>query len=87
MTRNTLDLATIHLIKTKTEYPIVIDPSHAAGRSDLVPSLTLAAVAAGADGILIETHHNPQRALSDKEQALTLDELKKLLQKIKNLVV
>jgi 3-deoxy-7-phosphoheptulonate synthase len=86
MTRNTLDLATIHLIKTKTDYPIVVDPSHAAGRSDLVPSLTLAAVAAGANGILIETHHNPKQALSDKDQALTLSELKKLLQKIRNLL-
>ena len=86
MTRNTLDIAAIPIIKSATDYPIVVDPSHAAGRSDIVPSLTLAAIAAGANGILIETHPYPDRALSDKDQALTLDELKELLQKIRVLL-
>ena len=72
-TRNTFDVAAIPLLKQETHLPILADPSHAAGRRDLVPSLALAAVAAGADGILVEVHPDPTRALSDGPQSLTPD--------------
>ncbi len=85
LTRNTLDVAAIPLAKQMTGYPVIADPSHAAGRADLVPALTLAALAAGADGVLIEVHPQPQRALSDGKQALTFAQFETLLQKIRRL--
>ena len=71
-TRNTLDVNAIAVIKQTTPYPILADPSHATGRADLVFAGARAAVAAGADGLLVEFHHNPSEALSDAEQALPL---------------
>jgi len=71
-TRNTLDVNAIALIKQTTPFPILADPSHATGRADLVTAGARAAVAAGADGLLVEFHHNPSEALSDGEQALPL---------------
>jgi 3-deoxy-7-phosphoheptulonate synthase len=71
-TRNTLDVNAIALIKETTPFPILADPSHAAGRTDLVVAGARAAVAAGADGLLVEFHHNPREALSDGDQALPL---------------
>lgn len=71
-TRNTLDVNAIALVKQTTPFPILADPSHAAGRADLVAAGARAAVAAGADGLLVEFHHNPSEALSDGEQALPL---------------
>lgn len=71
-TRNTLDVNAVALIKQTTPFPILADPSHATGRSDLVIAGARAAVAAGADGLLVEFHHNPVEALSDAEQALPL---------------
>lgn len=68
--RNTLDLAAVPALKQITHLPIVIDPSHATGRSDLVPPMALAAIAAGADGLLIEVHNDPARALCDGPQSL-----------------
>lgn len=82
-TRNTLDVAAIPLAKQITGYPVIADPSHAAGRADLVPSLTMAALAAGADGVIVEVHPNPAQALSDSKQALTLSQLKELVEKIR----
>ena len=70
-TRNTLDLSVIPIVKEKTHLPIVIDPSHATGDWRLVESMSLAAVAAGADGLIIEVHPNPSKALSDGAQTLT----------------
>jgi 3-deoxy-7-phosphoheptulonate synthase len=69
-TRNTLDISTIPVIKKLSHLPIVIDPSHAAGKWDLVESLSLASVAAGADGLIIEVHHKPEEAMSDGAQSL-----------------
>ena len=69
-TRNTLDLAAVPLIKGLSHLPVVVDPSHATGRWDLVAPMALAAVAAGADGLLIEVHSNPEEALSDGEESL-----------------
>jgi 3-deoxy-7-phosphoheptulonate synthase len=76
---HTLDIAAIVLVKQQTSYPVIADASHAAGRSDLVPPLAKAATAAGADGIMLEVHPQPQRALSDGKQALTLEQVAALL--------
>jgi 3-deoxy-7-phosphoheptulonate synthase len=70
-TRNTLDLAAIPVLKAETHLPVIIDPSHAGGRADLVAPLAFGAVAAGADGLMIEVHPRPEQALSDGEQSLT----------------
>lgn len=70
-TRNTLDIAAIPLLKQKTHLPVLVDPSHAAGNPSLVEPLSAAAVAAGADGLMIEVHPVPQQALSDGDQSIT----------------
>lgn len=70
-TRNTLDLSAIPVLKEETHLPVIIDPSHATGRWELVKPMALAAVAAGADGIMIEVHPNPELALSDGPQSVT----------------
>ena len=72
-TRNTLDIASIPVLKRETHLPVIVDPSHAAGRADLVPALAAAAVAVGADGLIVEVHPDPATALSDGAQSLTLD--------------
>jgi 3-deoxy-7-phosphoheptulonate synthase len=77
-TRNTLDISAVPVLKGLTHLPVIVDPSHAAGRRDLVIPLALAAAAAGADGLLIEAHPHPAEALCDKDQALTDDDLTKL---------
>jgi len=69
-TRNTFDVSAVPVIKLASHLPIVVDPSHSAGRLDLVPALSLAGVAAGADGVLVETHPNPEHALCDGPQSL-----------------
>lgn len=70
MTRNTLDISAVPVIKNLSHLPIIVDPSHAAGRWNLVEPLALAAVAAGADGLMIEVHNHPEDALSDGAQSL-----------------
>lgn len=70
-TRNTLDLAAIPVLKAETHLPVIVDPSHAGGRADLVLPLACGAIAAGADGLMIEVHPRPEQALSDGEQSLT----------------
>src|SRR6266850_790803 len=82
-TRNTLDLATIPIIKKESHCPIVIDPSQGAGRADLVVPLCKGAVAMGADALLIEVHPNPAEAWSDGAQQLTLDGFKTLMNELK----
>jgi 3-deoxy-7-phosphoheptulonate synthase len=84
-TRNTLDLSIIPAVKEITHLPVIVDPSHATGRASLVERMSLAAVAAGSDGIMIEVHPNPKEALCDKEQLLTLAEFDGLVQKIKKM--
>lgn len=69
-TRNTLDIAAIPVIKMRSHLPVIVDPSHASGRADLIEPLSLAAVAAGADGVIIEAHPNPETALCDGAQSL-----------------
>jgi 3-deoxy-7-phosphoheptulonate synthase len=78
-TRNTFDVAAIPVLKKETHLPVVADPSHAAGRRDLVAALSYAAVAAGADGLLIEVHPVPEEAVSDGDQSLTFDEFDALM--------
>ncbi len=70
LTRNTLDISAVSVSKQETHLPIIVDPSHAAGRRDIVPDLAAAAIAAGADGVMVEVHPIPERALSDADQAL-----------------
>ncbi len=82
LTRNTLDLGAVAYLKAKTQFPVIVDPSHAAGSSDLVLPLTKAAKAVGADGVLIEVHPQPALALSDADQALDFDGMRKLFQEI-----
>lgn len=78
-TRNTLDLTVVPIIKELTNLPIILDPSHGTGRKELIRPVTRAAVAIGADGIMIETHPNPCEALSDGKQSLDFDEMKEIL--------
>ena len=72
-TRNTLDLGAVPMLKRHTHLPVIVDPSHGTGLAWMVPSMACAAVAAGADGLLIEVHGHPSRALSDGGQALTFE--------------
>jgi 3-deoxy-7-phosphoheptulonate synthase len=72
--RFTLDLAAVPVLKERTHLPVIVDPSHAAGRRELVRPLSLAAAAAGADGVIVEVHPQPDEALSDGPQALTTGE-------------
>lgn len=78
-TRNTFDLAAIPVLKRETHLPVVADPSHAGGRRHLVTPLSLAAVAAGADGLIIEVHPDPETATSDGEQSLNFPEFEELM--------
>lgn len=80
-TRNTLDLSVIPIIKEKTHLPIIIDPSHATGDWKLVESMSLAAIAAGADGLIIEVHENPECAWSDGAQSLKPKKFAELIEK------
>ncbi len=82
-TRNTLDLMSIPILKEKTEYPIFVDPSHGTGRRELVFPASKAAKALGADGIMVEIHPNPSKALSDGFQSLDFMEFQNLYNKIK----
>lgn len=78
-TRYTLDLAAVPTIQKETYLPVIVDPSHATGRRDLIFSMSCAAIAAGASGLMIEMHYNPAEALVDAQQAITPDELKELI--------
>ncbi len=85
VTRNTLDLSAVPVIKKLSHLPVIVDPSHATGNWEFVPSMACAAVASGCDGLLIEVHYNPEEALSDGIQSLkpdNFDELMKSLRKI-----
>lgn len=82
-TRNTLDLSAIPVLKQITHLPVMVDPSHGVGKWDLVAPMAKAAVAAGADGLLIEVHTNPEEAVSDGEQSLRPEVFKKLMAELK----
>lgn len=84
-TRNTLDLSAIPSIKEASHLPIIVDPSHAAGRRDYVVPLSRGAIAIGADGLLVEVHHDPTHALSDGMQSLYPQQFEELMQEIARL--
>lgn len=86
-TRNTLDISSVPILKNLTHLPVIVDPSHACGISSLVEPLSLASVASGADGLIIEVHNNPSEALCDGEQSLNLHEFENLVQKIKSVAI
>ncbi len=83
VTRNTLDLSAVPILKQLTHLPIVVDPSHGVGRWDLVAPMAKAAIAAGADALIIEVHTNPEEALSDGEQSLRPDIFAELMKELK----
>jgi len=83
--RNMLDVTAVPVLKRETHLPVIIDPSHAGGKAWMVPALSRAAVAAGADGLLVESHINPPEAWSDADQALNPDELKYLMSDLKGI--
>lgn len=85
-TRNTLDLSAVPLLKTMTHLPIVVDPSHATGLSKLVKPMAMAAVACGADGLLIEVHNDPVHALCDGQQSLTPEAFDDLVKSVQNIL-
>lgn len=82
-TRNTLDVQAVPVMKKRTHLPIIVDPSHAGGEAYLVPAGAKAGIAAGADGLMIETHQDPENAWSDGEQCLTPDEFDKLMDQLR----
>ena len=84
-TRNTMDVSAIPVLKKLSHLPVVADPSHGVGKRDLVPPMALASVAAGADGLLMEMHPNPDKAMSDGAQSLYPEQLKELLAKLRQL--
>jgi 3-deoxy-7-phosphoheptulonate synthase len=86
-TRNTLDLSAIPVLKQLTHLPVVVDPSHGVGKWDLVAPMSKASIAAGADGLLIEVHVNPEESLSDGEQSLRPEYFKKLMNELKPIAI
>ncbi len=84
-TRNTLDINAVPVLKEVSHLPVIVDPSHGAGVSRYVPALALAAVAAGADGLMIEMHPHPKAALSDGAQSLKPEQLQELMQRLRRL--
>ncbi len=84
-TRSTLDISAVPVLKEKTHLPVIVDPSHAAGRRSLIPSLARAALAAGADGILIEVHYQPKTALCDSTQQLDIQGFARLMEELRSL--
>lgn len=81
-TRNTLDISAIPILKKESHLPIIVDVSHALGRSDIAAPIAKAALSAGADGIMVETHYNPSVSLSDGEQQMTLPAFKKFYEEV-----
>ena len=84
-TRNTLDLSAVPLLKAMSDLPVIVDPSHGTGLNALVKPMSLAAAAAGADGLMIEVHHDPGHAMCDGEQSLSPESFKDLVQRLMKL--
>ena len=84
-TRNTLDISAVPVIRSQSHLPIVVDPSHAAGRNDIITPLARAAMAAGAHGILVEVHPRPEEALSDGKQSLSFKQFEELYRELREL--
>lgn len=84
-TRNTLDLSAVPVIKNISHLPVIVDPAHATGRTHLVEPMALAAIAAGADGIMVEVHPDPDSALCDGPQALTMEQFDSMMGKVRSI--
>jgi 3-deoxy-7-phosphoheptulonate synthase len=84
-TRNTLDILAVPALKELTHLPVIVDPSHSTGKSSLVPAASKAALAAGADGLIVEVHPNPLRSYSDGEQSLDIPSFEKLMKELSDL--
>lgn len=84
-TRNTLDLSIVPSVKELCHLPVIVDPTHSTGKLSLIGPMSLAAVAGGADGLMIEVHYDPSKALCDKDQAMHPDQFSKLAEQIRNL--
>jgi 3-deoxy-7-phosphoheptulonate synthase len=85
-TRFTLDIGAVPVLKEQTHLPVIVDPSHAAGRRELVPALARAAVAAGADGIIVEAHPHPEEALCDAPQLIRTTQFTEFADEVRALV-
>ena len=81
-TRNILDIAAVPYIKKNTSYPIIVDPSHATGTRYMIRPLSIASIAAGADGIMVEAHIRPEKSLSDARQTINISTLKDIISDI-----
>lgn len=81
-TRNTLDLNAVAFIKHNTSLPVIVDPSHGTGLRELVHPMSLAAIASGADGLIIESHIHPDKSISDARQTISMEELEKIVSKL-----
>jgi 3-deoxy-7-phosphoheptulonate synthase len=86
ITRNTLDLSAVPLLKSMTHLPVIVDPSHATGLSRLVKPMAMGAAAVGADGLLIEVHNDPVHALCDGQQSLTPDAFADVAEAVRNIL-
>jgi 3-deoxy-7-phosphoheptulonate synthase len=86
MTRNTLDISAVPILKSLSHLPVMVDPSHATGKRELILPMSRAAVAVGADVIMVEVHHKPEKALCDGEQSLHLDEFDQIMKGIKPII-
>jgi 3-deoxy-7-phosphoheptulonate synthase len=82
-TRNTLDLSSVPLVKSLSHLPIIVDPCHATGKRELIPSLAKGALAVGADGAMIEIHPDPQAALCDGPQSLDFEQFRAMMEELK----
>ncbi len=87
MTRNTLDLNAVPVLKSETHLPVVVDPTHGVGVRDYIPAMALAAVAAGADSIMLEVHNAPEQAKSDGEQSLLPESFSRLVERIRDVAL
>ena len=83
--RNTLDLSVVPLLSELTHLPVIVDPSHGTGKRSLISPMSKASIAAGADGLMVEVHPCPERALSDGEQSLTFQQFASLMEELKNI--
>jgi len=86
-TRNTLDLNAVPMLKSRTQLPVIVDPSHGTGIRWMVPPMAKAAVAVGADGLIMEVHYQPEQALCDGQQSLSPDEFKLLMKDLKKIAL
>ena len=85
-TRNLLDISAIPVIKKYSHLPVIVDPSHGTGQRYLIEPMSKAGLVAGADGVMVEVHHNPAKALSDGKQSLSIPEFKEVFQKLNSLI-